>query len=438
MPAKSSTALNRIPDELWSQIFQALPTKSLASLVLCSSNLYKIGNPHLYHTVYYLGTRRSDEHRAILQNSSSNFGVHQAQSWLFDPAESSRIIHPEAFLKTITLNSELLAHITGASFGWDDTADPQGILVAKMCLGQLTSSPDVDFLHLALPEFDPTFAIANKLTFLEIEYPDQMLLNNDYIDSRYDVALHSGLRDILHSIFCIPTLQHLSLKGARTWQAFTPLSPADTSRVGTSNVTALSLPRTVPLSRDLKEILTWPKALRSIFHENTQGRGSFFQNYRSEQIASPEVFIEGLHGQRATLEDLIYNNGEDGTGNDETTFGTALREFIRLKHLAVPKECLVESWIDGDEEPQSWYAILPPSLEEAWIELDNADVYPLHDFERRLRGVFEQGLRGVAMNKVHCCPTLRRLVLHIWEPAVESGIEPDGYEAEARRILDEL
>jgi hypothetical protein len=197
---------------------------------------------------------------------------------------------------------------------------------------------------LALPDFDTKFAITSNVTFLEIVYPDEDLLNDDYNDSRYDVDLHEGLRDSVYSIFSIPTLRHLSLKYARTWHAFNPLPPIDDSRAGTSNVISLSLPGTVPLSRDLKEILTWPKALRHIYHENVPNDSNFFQNHGMEQITSPEVFIKGLHAQRYTIEELIYNNGVDCSSNDETTFGTALKEFVQLKRLAVTRDFPCGRW----------------------------------------------------------------------------------------------
>jgi hypothetical protein len=63
----------------------------------------------------------------------------------------------------------------------------------------------------------------------------------------------------------------------------------------------------------------------------------------------------------------------------ETTFGTALKEFVRLKRLAVTRDSLVG---DGeDKEPQPLHETLPPNLEEAWILLGpvsqpvNAGIY---------------------------------------------------------------
>ena len=341
---------------------------------------------------------------------------------------SSPIINLRAFLKTITTNPELRSYITGASFEWDDTAKAQDILMAKRCLEHLKTS--LSLLRLALPDFDTKFAITSNVTFLDIVYPDEDLLNDHCNDSRYDVDLHEGLRDSVYSIFCIPTLRHLSLLYARTWHAFNPLPPTDDSRTGTSNVISLSLPGTVPLSRDLKEILTWPKALRHIYHENVRNYNNhFFQNHGTEQVTSPEVFIKGLHAQRHTIEELIYNNGPDCCGYDETRFGTALREFVHLKRLAVTRDSLVG---DGKyEEPQPLHETLPPNLEEAWILLDGGEVY-----DDRQQSSLKQGLLGIAVNKEQYCPSLRNLVL--WERDFQDDVYPDENRAEAGRILDAL
>jgi hypothetical protein len=423
-----STAFDRIPVEIWRQIAQALPANSLSNFVLSSRNFYKCVNPHLYRTLHFFGTSKGKKEvakAAILQESC--FGVHRAQSWLFHSDHSSSINYIRAFLKTITANPELRSHITGASFEWDDTANAQDILIAKRCLELL--KPLLSLLRLALPDFDTKFAITSNVTFLEIVYPDEKLLNDDYEDSRYDVDLHEGLRDNVYSIFCIPTLRHLSIKYARTWHAFNPLPPTSDSRVGTSNIISLSLPGTVPLSRDLKEILTWPKALRYFYHENVPGNSNFFQNNGNEQVTSPEVFIKGLNTQRHAIEELIYNNEEDCCGHDETTFGTALREFIHLKRLAVSRDSLVGDGVN--EEPQPLHETLPPNLEEAWIQLDSGDTY-----DDRQQSFLKQGLQGIAMNKEQCCPSLKNLVL--WQRDAQYGVYPDEYRAEAGRILNAL
>jgi hypothetical protein len=424
-----SIAFNRIPVETWVQIAQALPANSLSGFVLSSRNFYKCANPQLYRTLYFLGTTKSNEEVAhdVAELRDSYFGIHRAQSWLSHSNNSSPIINLRAFLVTITTNPELRSYITGASFEWDDTAKAQDILMAKRCLEHLKKS--LSILRLALPDFDTNLAITSNVTFLEIVYPDEDLLNDDYNDSRYDVDLHEGLRDSVYSIFCIPTLRHLTLKYARTWHAFNPLPPTDNSRAGTSNVISLSLPGTVPLSRDLKEILTWPKALRHIYHENVPNDSSFFQNHSMEQSTSPEVFIKGLHAQRYTIEELIYNNGVDCSGNDETTFGTALKDFVQLKRLAVTRDSLVGD--EEDEEPQPLHETLPPNLEEAWILLDSGDVY-----DDRQQSFLKQGLLGIAMNKEQCCPSLNNLVL--WKRDAQYGVYPDEYRAEAGKILDAL
>ncbi|RDL37375.1 uncharacterized protein BP5553_04808 [Venustampulla echinocandica] len=157
-------------------------------------------------------------------------------------------------------------------------------------------------------------------------------------------------------------------------------------------------------------------------------RFQLFQNHSTEQTTSPEIFIKGLYAQRHTIEELVYNNAEDCCGNNETTFGAVLREFVHLKRLAVTRDSLVE---DGeDEEPQPLYETLPSNLEEAWILLDRGDIY-----DDRQQSFLKQGLRGLAMNKEQYCPSLNNL---IWKWDAQYGVYPSGYRAEAGRILDAL
>jgi hypothetical protein len=100
----------------------------------------------------------------------------------------------------------------------------------------------------------------------------------------------------------------------------------------------------------------------------------------------------------------MYNNGQDCCGYDETTFGTALKDFVQLKRLAVTRDSLVG---DGKyEEPQPLHETLPPNLEEAWILLDGGEVYG-----DRQQSSLKQGLLGIAVNKKQYCPSLRNLVL---------------------------
>lgn len=419
-----ATVLDHIPTEIWGQIAQALPATSLPSFVLSHRKFHESANSYLYRTVYfYCTTYHYTDGTKAAPSQDPCFGVHRAQSWLSHPDRSSQIIKLDAFLRTITENAQLRFHIIGASFGWAETATAQEILVTKRCLENLRGS--LRLLHVSLPHFDAEFAMTSNVTFLEIEYPSLKSIDYDLNNSQYDVHLHQDLRDKLHSIFCIPTLRHLLLNNTRTFQAFKPLLPSQTWRVGTSSVISLSLPNTVPLSRDLKEMLTWPNALRKFYHQSAVGLHGYFQDYDHELLTSPQVFIQGLYSQRHTIEELVYNNAEDRRGHDGTTFGKALREFIYLRRLAVPRECLIEEW---EDEALPLYKTLPPNLEEAWIMLGNEDVYDETD-----RSYIIQGLRGIAMNKEQWFPSLKTLVL--WG----SGIyDHSGVQAEPDKILEAL
>ena len=100
-----------------------------------------------------------------------------------------------------------------------------------------------------------------------------------------------------------------------------------------SNIVSLALPDTVPMDVDLQDILTWPKALKWYFHQSQEGHHHHFQLGGGGYIASPQYFLESLAVQHDSLQELIYNHGEDCCGNDESLFDPALmRSFVDLEY----------------------------------------------------------------------------------------------------------
>jgi hypothetical protein len=177
------------------------------------------------------------------------------------------------------------------------------------------------------------------------------------------------------------------------------------------------------MSVDLKEILTWPKALKSITHEIETEESS---GGLDRQNTSPEVFINGVYSQRDSLEEISYNNGpknEDANAEPApTTFGSTLREFPSLKRLCVPRACLVMTEDEGRDfhgHTLSLYEVLPPNLEDLIIELESNFKWECwkdmddgswgEEYEPELK----EWLLGVAVHKMERFTSLKRVVLWV-------------------------
>jgi hypothetical protein len=399
MAASQPAGINNIPEEIWGQVIRSIPVTDLPNLVLSSRAFYRQANRHLYRSVYYIV--------GSIPLTQYNFALLRSDTRSYDPKYSAKIVRPHEFLRTIIESPVLRSHIDEASFSIQGTSDKGETEALKECLSILTLST----LHLALANNNANLALASSITSLDIMYPAEEELED----------LHDSLRDQIYSLFNIPSLRHLYLRSARSWCAFSPIP--DSTRVRTSNVVSLSLPNTVPMDTDLQEILTWPKALKCIYHENIPGDDNFFQNGGHGKIASPERFLQGIASQRESLEEVSYDNAYDCCGTDESTFTPAIMsEFLKLKHLSVNWDCLLdETW-----EQRPLYTVLPPNLKELYLEqgyIGDAE------YEAQLR----EWLQEVVEHKEYF-PSLKTVVLWKWEDRARY----DDYRPEAQAVLERL
>lgn len=220
----------------------------------------------------------------------------------------------------------------------------------------------------------------------------------------------------------IPTLQNRSLRDVRCWRDFAKIDPSgkDRPRAHTINLCTLSLPNTVPMARDLVEMLTWPKVLKTIRLESVPADNMFFEqrnfSHDTNAGASPKAFVDGIYSKRHNLEEIVYNNGEDKTETDCTTFVAVLRDFPNLKRLGVTRACLVRT----EEEREVYgtvnlYDALPPRLEDFVIELESDFRWGCYD-DNPDHGYFYESelqawLLGVAVNKESHFPRLQRVTI---------------------------
>jgi hypothetical protein len=143
-----------------------------------------------------------------------------------------------------------------------------------------------------------------------------------------------------------------------------------------SEVVTLILLNTVPAGIELKEIPTWPKALRTFHFETWIEYDSFsypLVDGQARRIFPPRAFIEALDSQKATLEEIYIGGTNDDLGIDGTVVGS-LHAFENLKRLGLPREFMflevLEPRMHGKtyEDLPRLFEILPSSLEELQIE----------------------------------------------------------------------
>jgi hypothetical protein len=112
----------------------------------------------------------------------------------------------------------------------------------------------------------------------------------------------------------------------------------------------------------LKEILSWPKALRqlrsTIPGQNDPGRFGVSKQLLS--TLSPESISRALSPTKDTLEDLeLIDTTCEWPGHDETRMD--LSDFKALRKIWVPSTCFFKNFTYGVKR-EGMYMLLPPSL----------------------------------------------------------------------------
>lgn len=375
-----------MPEEIQDQIIGSIPAKDIPKIMLSSRTLSRLARPHLYRSVHY-----GDGSLPKVNTFWCDPQPYSRSLDNFNPCYSTRIIQPLKFLQVLHKHPILKSYITEASFSPKEDVAAEELEAVGSCLGLL--HPDA--LDIVAAYCHADLVLSSAVTSLDIMYPAGADMDGEEWDS---------LRDDIYLLFSIPTLRDLTLRNARRWDAFKPASGPqmlDRTRAQTSNVVSLSLPDTIPMDTDLEEILTWPKALRSFFHENVVGQ-KMFRGGRP----SPQHFLEGIASQRLSLEEVTYNNGDDAGGDDCTHFDLALMgQFIKLRYLCTPLQCFV----DEDGGPSSVYTILPPNLEVLCFMREGyiGNV----KYEARLKEWFQD----ILCNKERSLPFLKSIIMLDWE-----------------------
>ena len=388
MTAPVPVGFSNLPGEIQDQIMRGIPVVDLSNVMLVSRTFHRQARPYLYESVHYI----QREHRELqLPFMSTEHGA----IWFgnFDFTKSARIVRPGKFIRMMEEDLSLRYRVSELSFSAYDSCDKEVMKDLMTCLELLRPQ----FLHLNLAYCQMKLALSNTVTSLDIKYPTERALAT-WQDTEPE---ENFLREEIYAIFTIPTLQQLTLRGARRWNAFSRILTYP-QYAETSNIVALSLPDTVPMDVDLEEILTWPKALKWYFHQSLEGHRHHFQFGGGGHIASPEYFLKSLATQRDSLQELIYNHGEDCCGDDESLFDPVLmREFVSLKYLSVPRKCFV----DAEGMPNPLYTALPPKLEKFKMDQD-ARLGNL-EYEARLK----YWLQDILDHKTTWFPSLKYIII---------------------------
>ena len=421
-------SLTTLPQETLQQITNLLCRRNLLNLCISHRNLYNHNISKIYHTVHFL---------------DHNVEVNPLQKKPLLEHHSTAIHDLSKFARTIESSESLRSLVSNAIFQWGMKIDA----VTKPDMSRILEllGPSLKTLHYAPAEWD--FDVSKELPLTSIDTP--------YL------AHTSTARQDVFSLFSVPTLRHVTLhhykdhfyiyrrsphgappSGFPNFNLPPPPDDPDTHRAGTSNVEYLSIRETESTrTRDLAEIMTWPKALKTF--DCTLGLREEYLEY----LTDPSQLIGVLEPQRDSLEQvsLDFHNRSITYG----TLGTTLRQFPNLKRLSIPRNFLAKNiqtdtygYTSGFEDETDHmyygqtelYVALPPALEELILNVD-ADMWP-HEEDEFPNPGFLVMVREIATHKQELYPSLRRVVF--WkecQPAEFTPEEIDSQEKEMIRIL---
>lgn len=288
-------SLLNLPTEILLLVFSRLPPPALTSLLHSCRRLNEVVIPLLYDSVYFWGSGDLDDFRkAWFPNRQEDL-----------PPNWTRIWDLEAFTRSYCDSISLRAHVKNVDLRWHNAEknDDQDVY---QCLAALKSSC-LQSLHLSPPRFSFDIPADTAVTSLAIQHDG---LRGDFYAKDDGTELSR-----LHSLFYIPSLTHFCLDGWRYWGSPTYDRPADVreDRMRSSNVEYLTLNKTGVIGKDLQELLSWPKALRSFSYIPYPHHGLRYEGLGN--LSSRELQY-ALQHQRRTLENLEAV-GSDGVRGKE-------------------------------------------------------------------------------------------------------------------------
>jgi hypothetical protein len=234
-------------------------------------------------------------------------------------------------------------------------------------LGRLTALRVLKILDNSDP---PCF----KPAFLQVNSMNQLnhLTISDGNLTLENMAPYMFLQEVFHlNVLWLrnPTPPTFDLLGWPEAEWSLPTVP-ENKKAGTSPIELLDFGPIFHLPEPvLKEILSWPKALKR-FRGTIPGKdvpGRFGVSKKLSTALSPESISRALSPTKSSLRHLeLIDNGCQWPGHDETKMD--LGDFKSLTKIDVPSTCFFKNFTYGVKR-EGMYALLPPSLVELRVSL---------------------------------------------------------------------
>lgn len=321
--------IQSLPTELLLAIASHVPQPELSALIRSCRHINQALTPLLYESVFWqqkcLARRLLVSEASVSQADLEN---HQ-RGRLNDRQTSaqcgrSRVFDVDAFTCTLLSSEYLRSLVKSVDLRWE-TRVTNHISVedsVHRCLQALESSC-LRTLHLSPASFRFEVPTRPAVTSLAFDY-DSLCV---YDPSRYREDLNR-----LYTLFKIPSLIHFCLDGWPVWGDFSNknMTGVTPERVGVSNITSLTLRNTSGPGEDLREVLSWPKALKTF---------TFIPSFRlpPKNVTLVQSELQYLlQHQRQTLEYLKVRIPNDSSGSMFTSSSIKCRRLGRCPDISVP------------------------------------------------------------------------------------------------------
>ncbi|CAI7677638.1 unnamed protein product [Penicillium pancosmium] len=190
-------------------------------------------------------------------------------------------------------------------------------------------------------------------------------LQNLIVTAKIPCVEPSTMYDV-SDLFWFPYLKDLTIYDFKDWEE---LKFEDNAHVGTSVVEHLRLISCGAHEEALAAVLSWPKALKTLFYDAEQGEwGGHYEGQPIKEWTC-EAFVRTLQSQKEILEELVMTRPR--LEHEGLYDGPAikLRDFSALKVLRI-----YHVFLCGWDGPDGISTRLPPNLEVLEVWYDDTDL----------------------------------------------------------------
>ena len=320
--------LHALPSELLLAIALHLHQPALKGLAHTCRRLNQVITPLLYESVLWqapchAGRLFNDEDFFWQQEyfSTERSVTRQANASII-PSSGSRIFDLDAFTRTVLSSESLRSLVKSVDLRWHNEHFNDDDSVC--CCLQALESSHLRTLHLSPADF-----------FFEIPARPAVTSLAFQIDGRWTYASHlyAVHFERLHTLFRIPSLIHFRLDGWPFWTSILCKGRAwaKSESVGASNIEDLTLSSGGAPGDDLRQVLSWPKALK---------RFTFVPHHKphyKDSATARSALQHILQHQRLTLEYLHAGVPDCNSGKEKRIGGMVFHWKLtannRLGHL---------------------------------------------------------------------------------------------------------